>query len=140
RGSVGGCAGSRSAAVLGAADSGGGTVSGVEDLTAAEVAAKLAAGELSSAEATQASLDRIAATDEAYHAFLHVDRDGALATGRRIDGRRCAGAQLSARDCGPIAVKDVLSTKGLPTSCGSTIFEGWIPPYAATVGANLRAA
>ena len=60
-------------------------------LTAADLAARLAAGEVSSVEATQAHLDRIAAVDGAVHAFLHVSADDALAAARDVDARRAAG-------------------------------------------------
>ena len=108
--------------------------------TAAELADALAAGETTSVEVTQASLDRIAEVDSAVHAFLHVDADGALAAARAADQRRASGTAASALDGVPVAVKDVLATEGLPTTCGSRILEGWVPPYDATVVARLRAA
>ncbi|MEO5708676.1 MAG: Asp-tRNA(Asn)/Glu-tRNA(Gln) amidotransferase subunit GatA [Nocardioidaceae bacterium] len=108
--------------------------------TAVDLADALAAGETTSVELTQAHLDRIAAVDGAVHAFLHVDADGALASARAADERRAAGTPASTLDGVPIAVKDVLATQGLPTTCGSRILEGWVPPYDATVVARLRAA
>jgi aspartyl-tRNA(Asn)/glutamyl-tRNA(Gln) amidotransferase subunit A len=112
--------------------------------TAAELADALAAGEVTSVELTQAHLDRIAAVDgdadSGVHAFLHVDAEGALAQARASDERRAAGAPLHALDGVPIAVKDVLATTGLPTTCGSRILEGWVPPYDATVVTKLKAA
>ncbi|GAB3769184.1 aspartyl-tRNA(Asn)/glutamyl-tRNA(Gln) amidotransferase subunit A [Nocardioides ginsengisegetis] len=108
--------------------------------TAAELADALAAGEVTSVELTRAHLDRIAAVEADVHAFLHVDADGALAEAAASDARRAAGAPLSSLDGVPIAVKDVLATAGLPTTCGSKILEGWVPPYDATVVRKLREA
>ncbi len=74
------------------------------------------------------------------HAYLHVDAEGALAQAAESDARRTAGRPASTLDGVPIAVKDVLATRGLPTTCGSKILEGWIPPYDATAVARVKAA
>jgi aspartyl-tRNA(Asn)/glutamyl-tRNA(Gln) amidotransferase subunit A len=108
--------------------------------SAARIADALAAGETTSVAVTQAHLDRIAEVDGAVHAFLEVDAEGALRDAAAADERRAAGSPASALDGVPIAVKDVLATRGLPTTCGSRILEGWVPPYDATVVARLRAA
>jgi aspartyl-tRNA(Asn)/glutamyl-tRNA(Gln) amidotransferase subunit A len=108
--------------------------------SAAEIADALGRKEISAVEVTQAHLDRIAAVDGQVHAFLHVDADGALASARDIDERRAAGEELPVMAGVPIAVKDVMATKGIPTTCGSRILEGWIPPYDATLVTRLRAA
>lgn len=112
------------------------------DLTrtsAADLAALLAAGEVSSVEVTRAHLDRIAAVDGDVHAFLHVNA-AALQTAAQVDADRVAGVELSALAGVPIAIKDVLCTLDMPSTSGSKILEGWIPPYDATVVARLRAA
>ncbi|MCC2029911.1 Asp-tRNA(Asn)/Glu-tRNA(Gln) amidotransferase subunit GatA [Microbacterium sp. YMB-B2] len=108
-------------------------------LTAAELAEKLSAGEVSSREATQAHLDRIAAVDGDVHAFLHVN-DGALAAADAIDTARAAGEQLHPLAGVPLAIKDVLVTTDQPTTSGSKILEGYMSPYDATVVARSRAA
>ena len=107
-------------------------------LTAAETAAAVASGETSAVDVLEAHLSRIAAVDPAVHAFLHVDADGAREAARRVDARLGAGEQLGPLAGVPIALKDVLATEGVPTTCGSRILEGWRPPYDATVVRRLR--
>ena len=107
--------------------------------TAAQLGEALAAREVSSVEVTQAHLDRIAAVDGDVHAFLHVDAT-ALATAADVDRRRAAGEPLGPLAGVPIAIKDVLCTVGMPSTSGSKILEGWVPPYDATVVAKLKAA
>ncbi|MCR6689344.1 Asp-tRNA(Asn)/Glu-tRNA(Gln) amidotransferase subunit GatA [Cellulomonas sp.] len=109
-------------------------------ITAAALAEKLQAGEVSSVEATRAHLDRIAAVDGAVHAFLHVSDEAALATAADVDARRAAGEELHPLAGVPIAVKDVVVTQGVPTTAGSRILEGWVPPYDATLVERIKAA
>ncbi len=110
------------------------------EATAADLGRLIASGETSAVEVTQAHLDRIAAVDEQVHAFLHVDTEGALATARTIDEARKRGESLGPLAGVPIGVKDVVTTKGIPTTCGSKILEGWVPPYDATIISRIRAA
>ena len=110
-------------------------------LTAAELAAKIAAKEVSATEVTRACLDQIDRTDGEYHAFLHVAAEQALATAADIDAKVAAGEQLPSALAGvPLALKDVFTATDMPTTCGSKMLEGWISPYDATVTARVRAA
>jgi aspartyl-tRNA(Asn)/glutamyl-tRNA(Gln) amidotransferase subunit A len=108
--------------------------------TAAALAAAIKNGDVTSTEVTQAHLDRIAKVDEKVHAFLHVDTEGALAQAAEVDARRARGEELGPLAGVPLALKDVFTTKGIPTTCGSKILEGWVPPYDATVTRRLREA
>ncbi|HEY1485412.1 MAG TPA: Asp-tRNA(Asn)/Glu-tRNA(Gln) amidotransferase subunit GatA [Micromonosporaceae bacterium] len=108
--------------------------------TAVDLGRAIASGEATSVEITQAHLDRIAATDDRVHAFLHVDTDGALAAAAAVDARVAGGETLGPLAGVPIAVKDVVTTRGLPTTAGSKILEGWCPPYDATIVQRMRAA
>jgi aspartyl-tRNA(Asn)/glutamyl-tRNA(Gln) amidotransferase subunit A len=108
---------------------------------AATLGAQIATGELSSVELTQACLDQIAATDERYHAFLHVAAEQALAEAESVDSAVAAGETLPSPLAGvPLALKDVFTTTDMPTTCGSKILDGWWSPYDATVTVRLRAA
>ncbi len=108
-------------------------------LTAAATAALVASGEASAVEVAQAHLDRIGAVDGAVHAFLHVDTGGALAAAAAVDADRAAGRPLSPLAGVPLALKDVLTMRGVPTTCGSRILDGWRPAYDATVVSRLKA-
>jgi aspartyl-tRNA(Asn)/glutamyl-tRNA(Gln) amidotransferase subunit A len=107
-------------------------------LTAAQIAAAIAAGEVSAVEVTQAHLDRIVTVDPDVHAFLHVAGLGALAAAEEVDSKRAAGEPLGPLAGVPLALKDVLTTHDMPTTCGSKILEGWRPPYDATITRRLR--
>jgi aspartyl-tRNA(Asn)/glutamyl-tRNA(Gln) amidotransferase subunit A len=120
-------------------------------LPAVDLAGRLAARDVSAVEATRAHLDRIAAVDggrdgdgradgSGIHAFLHVAADRALADAAEVDAARTRGDALPTLAGVPIAVKDVIATRGMPTTCGSRILRGWLPPYDATVVRRLREA
>ncbi len=104
------------------------------------MAAAVASGEISAVELTQAHLDRIARTDGAVSAFLHVAQDSALAAARAVDDKRAAGQPLGPLAGVPLVLKDVFTTTDMPTTCGSKILDGWQPPYDSTVTRRLRAA
>ena len=109
-------------------------------MTAAELSAALAGGEVSATEVTRAHLDRIGAVDDRVHAFLHVAADSAMAQAADVDRRRARGEPLGPLGGVPVAVKDVFTTIGMPTTCGSRILEGWHPPYDATITRRLKQA
>ncbi|QIM16762.1 Asp-tRNA(Asn)/Glu-tRNA(Gln) amidotransferase subunit GatA [Leucobacter insecticola] len=109
-------------------------------LTAAELAAKLSAREVSSEEAVRAHLDRIEAVDGQVNAFLATNAEASLAAARSIDERRAAGETLGELAGVPLAVKDVLVTTDMPSTSGSRILEGYMSPYDATTVAKARAA
>jgi len=111
-------------------------------MTAAALADMIAGGEVSSREVTLAHLDRIAAVDGAVHAFLHVSADRALEQADAVDraiaaGADAGGASLSPLAGVPLALKDIVVQQGVPTTAGSRILEGWLPPYDATVTTRL---
>ena len=106
--------------------------------TAVQMAESLAQGETTSVELTQAHLDRIADVDGKVKAFLHVDAEGALAQAKQVDEKRKSGEKLSPLAGIPLALKDVLTQKGIPTTSGSKILEGWRPPYDSTVVSKLK--
>ncbi|MVA75993.1 Asp-tRNA(Asn)/Glu-tRNA(Gln) amidotransferase subunit GatA [Auraticoccus sp. F435] len=105
--------------------------------SAADLAADIAARRISSEEVTRAHLERIEAVDEEVHAFLHVDGERALAAARDVDARVAAGEPVGPLAGVPLGLKDVLTMRGAPTTCGSKILQGWHPPYDATVTRRL---
>lgn len=109
-------------------------------LSAAELAQKIHSGELTSLEVTQAFLDRIADVDDQVHAFLNVNAEEALAVAAEVDADIAAGREVHPLAGVPIAIKDLIVTKGQPTTAGSKILEGWVSPYDATVIEKIRAA
>jgi aspartyl-tRNA(Asn)/glutamyl-tRNA(Gln) amidotransferase subunit A len=109
-------------------------------LTAVELGELVARGDASAVEVTQAHLDRIRAVDGALHAFLHVDEAGALAAAKEVDAKRAAGETLGPLAGVPLAMKDVVVTKNLPTTAGSKMLAGWVPPYDATISARVKRA
>jgi aspartyl-tRNA(Asn)/glutamyl-tRNA(Gln) amidotransferase subunit A len=108
-------------------------------MSAADLSALLTSGETSSVEVTRAHLERIASVDGDVHAFLHVS-ENALDTAALVDAARRSGELVGELAGVPVAIKDVLCTVDMPSTAGSRILEGWIPPYDATPVARMRAA
>ncbi len=109
-------------------------------LSAAQLAQKIASREVSSVEVTQAHLDRIEKVDGQVHAFLYVNKEGALDAAKKADQEIADGKPASVLAGVPLGLKDVLASQGMPTTAGSKILEGWIPPYDATLVAKIRKA
>jgi aspartyl-tRNA(Asn)/glutamyl-tRNA(Gln) amidotransferase subunit A len=107
-------------------------------LSVQEAADALKKREISSVELTQAYLDRIAAVDDKVQAFLTLTPELALNAARAADTRRATGEDHPLLGI-PIAYKDVLTTEGVETTCGSKILKGYRPPYSATAVERLAA-
>ncbi len=108
--------------------------------TTSELLAHMERGEFSSVALCEAAFDRIAACDDRVGAFLHVDREAALQQAAQVDDKRRRGAPLGRLAGLPVAVKDVICTRGQPTTCASKMLEGFTPPYDAHVVSKLREA
>jgi aspartyl-tRNA(Asn)/glutamyl-tRNA(Gln) amidotransferase subunit A len=104
------------------------------------IAERVQRGEITAERVTLDALARIEAGNGALNAFLYVARDEALAQARAIDARRARGEGLGPMAGVPVAVKDAICTRGIPSTAGSKILAGYVPPYDATVIERLRAA
>lgn len=94
--------------------------------------------ERSSVEITQAALDRIQALEPKLRSFLHITPEYALAQARQVDAKITAGEEMGLLAGIPIAIKDNMCTKGIPTTCASRILENFVPPYESTVTQKLK--
>ncbi|MEP7026288.1 MAG: amidase family protein, partial [Actinomycetota bacterium] len=108
------------------------------DLTAHELTDLMGKGETSAEEVTRAALDVVDRTNGELNSFLTVCPDQAIADAREVDAARARGQQLGPLAGVPVAVKDVLVTKGIRTTAGSQILDNFVPPYDATVVRKLR--
>lgn len=110
------------------------------DLPTRTILARLHEGALPAEAVADSCLRAIREGDGRINAFLHVNENAVLDQARAVDAKRRAGAALGPLAGLPVAIKDVLCTKGEPTTCGSRILQNFVPPYDATVIARLRAA
>ena len=108
--------------------------------TAHDVASQVRSGEVSAASLLEQSFAAIAARDHELNAFLYLDHDGARATAKAVDEKVAAGQDPGPLAGVPVGIKDNLAMRGVPTTCGSKILDGWKPPYTATVVERLLAA
>jgi aspartyl-tRNA(Asn)/glutamyl-tRNA(Gln) amidotransferase subunit A len=105
-----------------------------------ETATSIQSGEVTAEQVTSRALAGIAEHDGEIGAFLHVAREEALQQARAIDARRARGEALGPLAGVPVAIKDAICTRGIVSTAGSKILEGYVPPYDATVIERLRAA
>jgi aspartyl-tRNA(Asn)/glutamyl-tRNA(Gln) amidotransferase subunit A len=110
------------------------------DLTGAELSGRLAAGETSAAEILGSTHARIDALEPQLHAFLTPTSQLAVERAQELDAYLTTGAPQSAVAGVPVALKDVFTTNGVRTTCGSRILDNYVPPYDATAWMRLAGA
>jgi aspartyl-tRNA(Asn)/glutamyl-tRNA(Gln) amidotransferase subunit A len=111
----------------------------LSSLSATEIRGRVHGGELTAEAVTRAALQRIEALDGQFGAFLRRCDESALAAARDVDSQVAGGARPALAGV-PIAVKDVLCTRGVTTTCASRILEHYVPVHDATAVARLREA
>ena len=110
------------------------------EMTACEMAEKLASKEIGAVELCEDIFARIDETEEAVASFITLDREGAMAAARAADARRMAGETLHPLAGVPVGIKDNICTDGLRTTCASRMLENFVPPYDATAVSRLKEA
>ncbi|MGD0054337.1 MAG: Asp-tRNA(Asn)/Glu-tRNA(Gln) amidotransferase subunit GatA [Acidimicrobiales bacterium] len=108
--------------------------------SAAQIAGEVNSGATSAVAELTRSLEAVRARNDELHVFLFVDEEGALAAARRVDDVVARGGSAGPLAGVPIAIKDNMCQRGVPTTCASKILQGWRPPYSATVVEKLLAA
>ncbi len=110
----------------------------LHELTAYELSAQLTAKQVSAREALAAVYERIGEIEGEVHAYIRLTREVAEAQAAEVDERRARGEELPPLAGVPLALKDIYCTKGIETTCGSRILQGFIPPYDADVVERCR--
>ena len=105
--------------------------------SASDILNRLSSGQSTAAEVTRQALDAIDASQSRHNAFTFVAHEAAMATAERVDAKRAAGEPLGPLAGVPVAVKDVLCTDDMPTTCSSQMLKGFRAPYSATVVQKL---
>ena len=114
--------------------------SSIETISLAEARAAVVEGRVSAAALAEEHFERIAAVDPEVHSFLALTRERAMAQAEKVDAAVKAGDAVGVLAGVPVAIKDVLTVKGVVTTAGSKILQGYRPPYDATVVRKLEAA
>ncbi|VAX38437.1 Aspartyl-tRNA(Asn) amidotransferase subunit A @ Glutamyl-tRNA(Gln) amidotransferase subunit A [hydrothermal vent metagenome] len=107
-------------------------------LTTTELTTQLQNGEITAVELTQAFLNQIECHNNGLNIFLHFDKENSLQQAENIDTKRAAGTPLGKLAGIPIALKDIICTKGIPTTCGSKMLQPYVPPYDAHIVTQLK--
>ena len=110
----------------------------ITDMTIRDLSLALEEKQLSAVEATEAHLERIARLDGELHTYLKVTAETALAAAKASDQRRANGEAKGPLDGVPVALKDIICTKGIATTCASKMLENYVPPYDATCWKKLE--
>ena len=105
-----------------------------------ELHEQLVKKERSALEVTRETLARIEAVEEKVHSYLHILATEAEAAAQKVDEKIAAGDSIALLEGIPIAIKDNMCMKGVPTTCGSRILENFVPPYESTVTGKLKTA
>jgi aspartyl-tRNA(Asn)/glutamyl-tRNA(Gln) amidotransferase subunit A len=112
----------------------------LHEMTIAEAGGRLRAGEVSSSDLLEATLDRASRTEAQLHAYLTIDREKAKEAARKADAELEDGLDRGPLHGIPVALKDNMCTRGVETTASSQILAGYIPPYDATVTRKLKEA
>ena len=109
-------------------------------LSAVQLGKKIAAGEITSVEATKAYLDKIGSVDKDINAYITVDRENAIREAEEADKKISAGELTGPLAGVPVAIKDNMCIEGMLTTCASHILDNFVPTYTATAVEKLKAA
>ena len=110
------------------------------DLPATEAIKKIRGGEITSVEMVQACLDRIEEREDAVQAWAFLDADTVRTQAQALDDHRAAGRPIGPLHGLPVAIKDIIDTKGMPTENGTVLDAGRVPGADAVLVSQLRAA